>query len=573
MNQLEILPHPDVKTEWTHFKLVDLIHQMGEPDFDIAANRAILREASLINLWFFLRMIASYSGPYSKLTETLHVDMCNIRQRMMTPGYRGAVFIPRSMFKSTIFTHGAGAFEILRDPNIRIGIVSAKVELSAMFMIAIQRIFDSNPLVAYLFPEFIPTKNAEGQIAKENKWSKTETIIPARTRDMPEPTVKPIGAGGNTQGNHFDLLLADDLVGEAQLDSGHLVSAEMTKIGNWFDSNSETLLITPSESRCILSATRYAINDAYEFIFDDLAEMIGYWEGMPYTVHKGDPEAENDPPGQWSVYYRQALEYDEPIFPEKVDKAFLSRVRKRNPWLYFTQYLNNPFAASASEFRDYEIKKVQLDYNQMEGYFVTYFNNGKHIKWLLADCEVTLSLDPAASDKRMSNKTSRSAMVVQARSPDDKLFYIDCEVGYFSTTQMIDKLFTLYRRYKNYIESSNVEMGGPFKLLESILYEEQTRQKTYIGLRKINPLPDKVAKLRNFLQPLLEQRRIFAVPKVAAFIEEELLMFPGGSLKDTLDAMELAYRTSVCPEDAESREAKSRIGTNNRANVSKVTGY
>ena len=574
MHTLEILAHPQVHTEWSHEKLIALIDEMGKPNFDIQSHRIELREASLINLWFFLRMIASYSGPYSELTETLHVDMCNIRQQMMAPGYRGAVFIPRSMFKSTIFTHGAGAWEILRNPNIRIGIVSAKVELSSMFMTAIQRVFDSNPLIEYLFPEFVPIKNSEGQLSKENKWSKTETITPARTKDMPEPTIKPIGAGGNTQGNHFDLLLADDLVGEAQLDSGHLISAEMTKIGNWFESNSETLLISPAKSRCILSATRYAVGDAYEFIFADLKEMMGYWEGMPYKIHEGSEVLEDeDPPGQWKVYYRQAIEYDKAIFPEKVSKAFLARIRKVNPWLYYTQYLNNPFAASASEFQDYELKEVQLDYSDQLGYFVSYFTAGQMVNWRLADCEVVLALDPAASEKKMTNKTSRSAMVVQARSPDDNVFYIDCEVGYMSTTEMINNLFKLYRRYQDYIDSTNVEMGGPFKMLQSILNEEQVRQRTYIGVRQINPLPDKVAKLRNFLQPLLEQRRLFVTGRVRKYVEEELQVFPSGSLKDTLDAMELAYRHSVRPDDADELERARRTGTSNRANVSKRTGY
>ena len=203
----------------------------------------IYRQASLVSLWFFLKFVAGYSGPYNGLNDSLHRSMCNYRQRQIKPGARGAFFIPRSCYKSTIATHGANAWEILRDPNIRIGMVSSKLEMAEMFMHATMRIFDSNELVRELWPDWCPELNAEGKPKDGVGWTNRIMICPARTRDMPEPTMKCAGAAGSTQGIHADLLSIDDVVGEKQLNAFHEASDEMIKITNWIESNTETLLI------------------------------------------------------------------------------------------------------------------------------------------------------------------------------------------------------------------------------------------------------------------------------------------------------------------------------------------
>ena len=40
----------------------------------------LFRQASLVNLYFFLTVVCAASGPYDQLTDHLHLDMCNFRQ-------------------------------------------------------------------------------------------------------------------------------------------------------------------------------------------------------------------------------------------------------------------------------------------------------------------------------------------------------------------------------------------------------------------------------------------------------------------------------------------------------------
>ena len=515
----------DITKDPVHFEFTDEILE-------------IYRQASLVSLWFFLKFVAGFSGPYNDLNDSLHISMCNYRQRQLQAGARGAFFIFRSGFKSTIATHGANAWEILREPNIRIGMVSSKVEMAQMFMYATMRIFDSNELIAILFPEFVPEKNAEGSVKNGIDWTNKQFTIPARTRQMPEPTMKCAGAAGSTQGIHCDLLSIDDVVGEKQLNAYHEASEEMIKITNWIKSNVETLLISPKYSRVFLAATRYSLEDPYEHIMWDAYEHIGNWDAVPYTIN---------PDGVWSVYYRQAVERGRLSFPEKISFKFLKRLKETNYWGYITQYMNNAHAAELSEFASYQIKEASIDFETGRGYRITYQREGRPYTQPLENFEVTIGIDPAASSSRTSARTSRTAIVVVARDSHDMRVYIDGATGYFTTVQFYDNIFRLYNKYKNYVKSTNFEAGGPFKFVYDTLIEEQKKRSTFIGLRKLLPLPDKDGKIRNFFQPLLEKKLIAACHPIKDFLADELKTFPGGNLKDTLDACELANRYSFRP--------------------------
>ena len=302
--------------------IYNLINKIAEDPENFKFTEEVLdiyRQASLVSLWFFLKFVAGYSGPYNGLNDSLHIDMCNYRQRQLKPGARGAFFIFRSGFKSTIATHGANAWEIIRDPNIRIGMISSKEEMAQLFMHATMAIFKSNELVRDLFPEWCPELTEEKEVKGGYNWTKKSFTCPARTRDLPEPTMKCAGAAGSSQGIHADLLSIDDIVGEKQLNAFHEASEEMLKIKNWMEANTETLLISPIYSRVFLAATRYSLDDPYEAIMANAYEQIGCWDEVPYVVN---------PDGVWSCYYRQAVERGRLVFPEKITFEFsVSNIR------------------------------------------------------------------------------------------------------------------------------------------------------------------------------------------------------------------------------------------------------
>jgi hypothetical protein len=564
---LEFVPHKDAPIfDNIEEGRATLTHLMENWKETLASPEGfdVIRQACLVSLWFFLKYVASYSGPYGDLTDHLHISMANFRQKQLHAGARGAVFVPRSMYKSTVMTHGAITWELLRDPELRVGIASGTTEKAEEFMHQVQTNFEANKLIRLLFPTHCPKIDEETGELRAKNWTKKKMVMPNRTKQYPEPSVKCLGAGAASAGNHFDLLAVDDIVSDTHLNAQHDASTEMMKISNWFNSNQDTLLIAPKYSRVFVAATRYAVDDPYDRIFIGCKNQVGYWDEVPYTLN---------PEGLWNVYYRMAIEENKCIFPEKIDKKFLARLKIDNPWSYFTQYLNNPFDAQSNEFNNYQIKECELDYTVGSGYTINYFSAGEHRRVNLADCEVNLGIDPNASDTKMSNRTSRCAIVVRARDCNNKRFYIDGFVDYPTPAKFYDQLFRLYGKYKDYVDSTNLEAQGGFKIIFMTMQEEQQKRQTYVNLRRISPLPQKDAKLRNFVQPLLDQGLVYAAHPIRQYIEEEVMTFPGGLKRDTLDAMEIADRFSIRPLTGSERAFEKTEEESYRSKVTNSSGY
>ena len=565
---LEFVPHEKAPLfDGTEDQLLiqQLAAEVSSDNFQPTAEVVdLLQQASYVSLWFFLKYIAGSYGPYGDLTDHLHIEVCNFRQRMLHAGARGAVFLPRSFYKSTVCTHGAIAWELLRDPNLRIGLAAANRDMAEQFMTPARLVYEDNPLVEALFPDHCPPKGEKGNILAP-KWNSSQIVMPNRTIRSDNPSIKCVGAGGAIAGNHFDLLSVDDLVSEKELDSERGAGADMIKKGQWFSTNQDTCLVSPRTSRVFLAATRYSLDDPYEDIFTELKDQYGYWDELPYQV--------NEDTGIWDVYYRMAIEREEYVFPEKVGKEELDRIRKKDPWKYYTQYLNNPHSAAVSDFKDYHVKKCEMDYTNIEGYRI-HVQTGPKVEVIpLKECEVTIGLDPAASEVKTSSRTSRSAIVVRARDCLDRHFYIDGSIGYMTPTKMYEDIFRLYDKYAPYIKSTNIEAHGGFKIVWNSIRELQVKKQKFIGMRRIKPLPNKDAKLRDFLQPLLEFGKIYACPPVFSYIDAEVKSFPGGVLKDTLDAMEIAERDSAKPLSPEELAEGNRMKKGRRANVRSRAGY
>ena len=232
--------------------------------------------------------------------------------------------------------------------------------------------------------------------------------------------------------------------------------------------------------------------------------------------------------------------------------------------------MNNAHSDELSEFSQYQVKEATIDYSPQVGYTITRHKDGRPFTKPLADFEVTFAIDPAASERRTSAQTSRTAMVISARDSDDSRIFIDGAVGYFDPTQVYDHIFRLYSKYKSYIRATTFESGGPFRVMYNTLIEEQSKRGIFIGLRKVTPLPDKNGKIRNYFQPLLDRNQIYACEPIKQYVVDELRVFPGGNLKDTLDACELTDRYSQRPLttkelEALEQEGKYRSGITNRA--------
>lgn len=498
----------------------------------------LVRQVALGNLFFFLKYVAGYSGPYSNLKEDLHMEMCNWRQKALEPGSWNAGFVPRSSYKSSTWTHGSTGWELVRNPDIRIGIFSCILDRSMEFMHTVQRQFDNNDMMLELFPASCVTKTR----TRNGRWNDMIAIMPNRTRDYPEPSLKAHTAGGSTQGIHVDLAVFDDVVGDSQLNSARSATAEMERIGNWFSSSLRTLLISQQTSRVTLAATRYSIDDPYEPVMADAITHDGDWSELENFYPKPSRN------GRWKVYYRSALVDGESIFPESYSLEFLQRLAKDDPWTYITQYVNNPHSVGTLDFSSYNLRAAVVDF-EAEYPVVEFQRNGQLESYRLEECDVVAGIDPAASEKRVSTKTSKSAVAVVARTPKDDIVILDCRRDYVKTSKLFDWMFAINRKYNGLVRQFRLESQGPFKLLDSVLKDEMKRRGDFFYVVSVPAMGDKVATIKMTMEPFLKRDCMFVVDESIDLVRQEFDIFPS-SMMDLLDAIKIAIAGTRLPAGA-----------------------
>ena len=524
----------------------------------------LFRQAGFVNLWFFLKAICSHGGPFDLLNQDLHMDMCNYRQSLLVPGCRGALFVPRSTFKTTIFTEGASAWELIRNPEMRIRITNQIAGKAEDFMHTVKNIFDSNAFFAELYPEYVPEPNVE-------RWNMTEIVLPNRKRKRREASLESGGVGGASEGHHYDLHIIDDMIGLAALNAGHQSGAEMIRTRNWFWGSEKTLLQSMRYSRVLVVGTRYAVDDVY----DDIIARAHVNLGTPMRDFKPNLE------GRWSVYYRKAIENDESIFPESFTKKDLAEMAIDDYWTYVTQYLNDPEAGGLAEFNQYKVKKCFLESKTTEvaggenilTWSIRHFSAGEETVIPLSSCDLLIACDPAASERYMTAKTSRSAVGALATDAHNNHYILDLRADYVPATKMFDWLFSMKRKFQEYTRATFLESMGAFKMLMPILRKEETRRGENLNLRAVHVTGEKDARIRTILQPVLEQGRLFADENFYDLFWDEQRAFPQSQRKDILDMVSLGIKASIRPlsdaERTEKRRAEKRLKGFNRG----ITGY
>ena len=512
--------------------------------------RQYFRQAGYVSLYFFLKYICGYSGPFDALDDDLHVDMCNFRQSLLKPGCRGAMFIPRGHYKSTIVTEGGAAWELLRNPNLMVRISNAIDETAGSFAHTIKDVWEYNDFVQWLYGRaddrwgsYCPAKGAE-------RWNNTEITLPNRTRRLRAASVEFGGISGSSEGHHYDLHIIDDMIGLAALNSMQGSNAVMESTRNWFWGSEDSLLLSMRKSRVIVVGTRYAVNDVYDDIIAEASVNVGY----PLPYFKPNPK------GRWHVYYRKGIEDNKVIFPDNFTLEGYQEMAEKRWWTYATQYMNDPQAAGLAEFVQYEIKSCTLDYSEpKKEWFINLPEDllGKGEAIALSACDVIVVADPAASERGTSAKTSRTAIGVLATDPQSRRFLIWLRVDYVSTQQLFDWLFEASRTFKGYIRGTFLEQNGPFRMLQGQIQREQQLREEWIGLRPFTSVGEKTARIRTALDPEFAKGHIYVCEAFKLTVMEETRAFPQSHKKDILDMLAAGVLSAIRPFDEKEQSQRN----------------
>jgi len=490
--------------------------------------RKLLADTGRVSLWFYLRFICGSSGPYDKLNGDLHVDMCNYRQRLLRPGVKGAMFVPRSSLKTTIASHGANSWELIRNPDLTIGCTSQVYDRAESFVKQTISNFEENELHAWLYPEY----------RKVNRTG-DELILSNRTKRRVEPSLKAITAGGATAGIHVDLFDCDDIVGEDMLNSDRSSGADMYKMSNWLHSNMRTLVVSWSRSRVVVVGTRYSLDDPYEPIMLHSKRQYGCWDSVDYPP---------DDAGDWETYFRPAIQGTESIYPEAYSVESLEQMGRVNPWLKATQYDNNPLAAGVADFAEYSPGECTLEYDESRKDFTIIFDDGQRVN--LCDCDLVGGGDPSGGGKSRGPKSSKNAVGLVARTPDDRIAIIEAQAGFVEPTRFYDWLADYQRKYGTSLRATYVEAVAGFKAMVKLLQVEARKRNLHPPL-PVPALGEKETTIRNIFQPFLARKQLYIRHDLRGRVMEELRVFPSNRM-DLLDAIKIAIFKSHKPKAGES---------------------
>jgi predicted phage terminase large subunit-like protein len=394
----------------------------------------------------------------------------------------------REHYKSTIISFALTIQDILRDPEITVGIFSCTRPLAKRLLRQIKFELESNAMLKKLFPEILyadPRKESP-------KWSEDDGIIVKRKSNPAASTVEAWGlVDGQPTGKHFSLMVYDDVVTRESVTSPDMIR----KVTEAWELS---LNLGAHGGRFRYIGTRYHMNDTYKTIME-----------RGSAIDRIYPATENGKPD------------GEPVF---LDRETLARKRRdMGPYTFSSQMLQDPTADDAQGF-----DIAWLKHTRIEG---------------TAGMNLYIVVDPAGEKKKDSDYT---VMLVIGLAQDDNYYLVDMVRDRMNLTERGEKLMELHRTYKP--KAVGYEKYGLQADIEFIEYLQKSRTYNFTVTKLGGAMPknDRIRKL----VPLFEQGRIFlpmthhyvdyqgrSSDLVRDFVDQEYVSFPVSNHDDMLDCL------------------------------------
>lgn len=268
----------------------------------------------------------------------------------------------REHYKSTIITFAGAIQEILRDPEITIGIFSHTSGVAEKFLVQIKEELERNRELQEVYPDVLyPEPHRHSP-----RWSVDKGIVVRRKGNPKESTVEAWGlVDGMPTGAHFLLRIYDDVVTPESVTTPDQVKKTTTA---WELSDNLGARGVDGMLRAWHAGTRYSFADTYQVIIDRKALRVR----IHAATHNGLPDGT-------------------PVFLSPA--AWADKRRKQSASTLACQQLMNPAAGSQAMFTD---------------------------KWLRftdvrpATLNVYIMCDPAHSLKKESDNTAIAAVGIDA---------------------------------------------------------------------------------------------------------------------------------------------------------------
>jgi len=169
--------------------------------------------------------------------------------------------------KSQQITIGRVLYELGRNPNLRIAIVSETHGKAAKILRSIKAYIRNSAALHEVFPKLKRSSN------RENPWTSTAITVERTNDTAKDPSIQVTGAGGSIIGSRVDILILDDILSHRNTRT----KAQREKLTDWYNSNLGGRLTTTA--RVIAVGTAWHPEDLYH----ELAKKPG-WVSKHYGV-------------------------------------------------------------------------------------------------------------------------------------------------------------------------------------------------------------------------------------------------------------------------------------------------
>jgi hypothetical protein len=448
---------------------------------------------------------------YKDLVNHFHKGICT---HVTNPKHRYKMLQAcRGSFKSCIATIAYSTWLIGREYtlydrcNIRILIGSEVLQLTGTFMRAIRQILEWNEDYKELFGDH---KGAEHRKSTGRVWS--DTAIISRYRTLPylkEPTVSAIALGAPRAGNHYDVIIADDLETERASASRDMIDK------CWIFYKLLHALLEPRLADYVirvlprpemsLVSTRWHHQDIYARIIEDNEEEVLLDE-------------------QYAILIKPARMKDGTLtFPERFDEDELAhKKRKLGPYIFACQFLMDP---TPSEDRTF--KKSWFKFATPQHY-----NQPNMLSYLSTDFAFTEYSRIARGEVRNPDFTVIFVCMIDEAG---NIIFRDWQRGRWSKREAIERTYDMYKN--NGCAKAAFQKFDRIQIedvLESVGHERNERMNydwiIYPGRES------KEQRIETTLQPFFSGGKVYLMPGMEWF-QDELLDFPRSNYLDGCDTL------------------------------------
>lgn len=174
-----------------------------------ALRRAALVRARSLNLAVARRSPAMFVRMVLRDEETggpiEQADYHDQWQHFLSDSDRAVVWSHIEAGKTSQVSIGRALWELGRDPNLRIVIVSKTNENAKKIVRSQAQYIQRSPTLRSIFPDLVPSRD------KSQPWNATMLTVQRDTYSK-DPSVQCFGLGGSPVGSRIDLLIADDIL-------------------------------------------------------------------------------------------------------------------------------------------------------------------------------------------------------------------------------------------------------------------------------------------------------------------------------------------------------------------------